>query len=87
MKIIVLGSAGMLGRYVTKYLSPKFNVIGGAGNACCGGGAVICGSCGGAVICGSCGINPCDVACANVKTGVEVVVSRHKENLPGCALI
>jgi hypothetical protein len=56
---------------------PKFNVTGGAGNACCDGGAVICGSCGGAVICGSSGINPCDVACANVSTGVEVVVSRH----------
>lgn len=27
MKIIVLGSGGMLGRYVTKYLSPNYNVI------------------------------------------------------------
>lgn len=27
MKIIVLGSAGMLGKYVTKYLSPNYNVI------------------------------------------------------------
>ena len=41
------------------------------------------------LVAGSCifGINPCDVACANVNTGVAVVVSRHKENLPGCALI
>jgi dTDP-4-dehydrorhamnose reductase len=27
MKIIVLGSAGMLGKYVTKYLSSNYNVI------------------------------------------------------------
>ena len=41
------------------------------------------------LLAGSCifGINPCDVACANVHTGVAVVVSRHKENLPDCALI
>ncbi len=78
--------------------SPKFTVIGGAGsaNCCCGCVACIGGGGGGgggatgvSVICGvgKPGINPCDVACANVSTGVAVVVSRHNENLPGCALI
>jgi hypothetical protein len=57
---------------------------GGAGNAncCCGGG--ICA--GGGIGCVIPGINPSDVACASVITGVEVVLSRHNENLPGCSL-
>ncbi len=79
---------------------PKFTVIGGAGSAsscCCDGcigvdgiGVAIGGGSGGVVICGSCGIlgiNPCDFACANASTGVAVVVSRHKENLPGCSFM
>jgi hypothetical protein len=48
---------------------------GGAGNAGCGGGG------------GRPGINFCVVGCASVKTGVAVVLSRHKEKRPGCSFI
>jgi len=63
---------------------PKYCVIGGAGNASCWGGSAGAGCIGGGG--GNPGINPCVVACANVKTGVDVVVSRHNEKRPGCSL-